>query len=682
MATDDYNYDVQLPGPNDDEDGADIDVGEDAGPPPFVYDEEQPNLCLAFYSHPDGKEAIKKIAKQVLDEVKTARDDSEEYREQKAKDWLIFTGKLPKKSFPFEDSANAHLPIMMENLTRLMFRAVSEMFPDESNVFTFDPMGPDDTEIANAMTRHTNWQLGTRVPGFYRQQHRGILMFYVDGDVSAHSYYDSVRGTNRHDILSTDDIVVPYIYTSTMDDYSDCPFVCRILRYYRYEVEQMKDQWYEVERIIERKAPAWGEEGQELREAAEEWEKIRASSGTRAPYQLYLWEGWLRLPNQTRERYCQVVVDVTTEHVAKLAIHEEPTWDERERFRRETQELSEYTQMLVHYEQNPFIVDPATGAVQPTTPPQAPPWFQEGMVGPEPMRKQPIHMFSHGVCIESLVGNLGFGFGRGQADLNRAANTGLSQFTDSATLANARAFVTTGNLNLDRPLKIAPGRVHQAKGIGSADLKNQILPLETGPANPQLLDLVKFMSDHAESSIQAPGVLSGEPGKSGETFRGIATRVEQATKQLTAATRKYRSFLENIVKNNCRLNALFMPDVEVFSVNDHLKGYVQEKVSREMYTQGYRVKLRADLKFASQATRIQEADMLVTAGVQNPYLAQNAAFNWHAIKKALEARDLHEMVKLLGPEPVPPAMFMAAPPPGQQAKEQAPSENVEQAQPE
>jgi hypothetical protein len=39
---------------------------------------------------------------------------------------------------------------------------------------------------------------------------------------------------------------------------------------------------------------------------------------------------------------------------------------------------------------------------------------------------------------------------------------------------------------------------------------------------------------------------------------------------------------------------------------------------------------------------------------------QNAAFNYAALKKALEVRDLHDMVPLLGPEP-PPAQQFALP---------------------
>mgnify|MGYP000738842472 CR=1 FL=1 len=35
-----------------------------------------------------------------------------------------------------------------------------------------------------------------------------------------------------------------------------------------------------------------------------------------------------------------------------------------------------------------------------------------------------------------------------------------------------------------------------------------------------------------------PDVYSGEPGKSAETYRGLATRVEQATKPLTAIAQR------------------------------------------------------------------------------------------------------------------------------------------------
>src|SRR6185436_8615525 len=122
--------------------------------------------------------------------------------------------------------------------------------------------------------------------------------------------------------------------------------------------------------------------------------------------------------------------------------------------------------------------------------------------------------------------------------LNRAANIALSQFTDSATLANIWSIITT-DIEFEDEFEISPGHHNKAIGVSAEQLHKSIYELKPSQANPQLMDLVSFMTEFGQSAAQAPQVLSGEPGKSGETYRGIATRIEQATKQLSESTRGY-----------------------------------------------------------------------------------------------------------------------------------------------
>lgn len=279
----------------------------------------------------------------------------------------------------------------------------------------------------------------------------------------------------------------------------------------------------------------------------------------------------------------------------------------------------------------------------------------------------PIRMFSHGVCFEPMTGSLGLGLGRPLADYNRAANVALSQFTDAATLGNAKGFIVADTVDFERPFNWAPGKINKAKGVTGIELKNAILPIDPGAANPQLLQLVQLMQANGQAAAQAPDVLSGEPGKSGETYRGIATRIEQATKQLTVVGRRFANFVKQVLKNNARLNAVFLREEELFlATQDATRTMRPLKVSKELYQRGYKFEIKADMTFAGKSERIAESDQIAQMWTAFPPMQQpgGAPFLQLALKHCLEARGQREFVPYLGPIPPPPQTPFGLPPPG------------------
>ena len=196
----------------------------------LVYDDDSENLVRDFMDFEEGKEFLKKVARKVKDDFDRGYSDSTQYRERFKNDWKLFCGELPPKDFPNQYSANAHVPVMLENLSRLTARASSELYGDWQNVFGVVPMGPEQDGIAETLNRHGNWQIREQIPDFRRQMgDRYMLAFFWIGDVTVHSYYDPERQQNRHEVLTPDEFVVPFTFTSTMPDYSDVPWRCKIL---------------------------------------------------------------------------------------------------------------------------------------------------------------------------------------------------------------------------------------------------------------------------------------------------------------------------------------------------------------------------------------------------------------------------------------------------------------------
>jgi len=689
-------------------------LDEDGKPiPDLFYDEESPNLVEVFAANPEGKKALEQIGDRAIRDFDADWDANGQRREQFKKDWGIFSGNLPKKTWPFAESANTHVPIAFENTTRNWARAFAELFGDWTDVFGVAPLGPNDEDMAQLLTLHGNWQLRQQIPDFKRQMARGMLLFFFLGDVTCHSFWNPETEQNRHEILTLDEFVVPYGKTSTMPDYSDQPHRSKILKLYRHEIEARRTMWQNVDELIADNIPSLEDEPEQTisddlaKARGVEAEVSEEKSPPNAPYKFIQYEGWLRLPNQSNDRFCQVVVEYKTKKVMQLLILEEPDWQDVQRFESQEQELRDYQAQMQAFlqaqeqqqmamgqlQQEAATAAPEMGmaqneavqqslegaamAAQAMQPPAPPGWTQDPedpknpddpATQPRPPKRVPVHLFSHGVLIESLVGGLGLGYGSMQCDFNRAANTALSQFTDAATFANIPFFIAPDILQLPDRLEVSPGKVQKIPGVGMEEIQNALIPIKLPPANPQLIEVVDKMVGYGQSSMQSPSVLSGEPGKSGETARGMLGRIEQATKQLSVSTRMFADpFLCQILRNNAQLNVVNLKDEELFHVAA-AKGQIpsQMKIGRRMYERNYHVEIRADLRFVSQSQKVQEADEMAMMVKQFPQLQQNQAFCYMVMKKMLQARKQDDMIPLLGQMPPPPQFFGTAslPPPG------------------
>lgn len=641
------------------------------------FSDDEPNLVPVFMGTKEGRLALKDISDRVSRDFDADWEASSEYRRRVAEDNRLRDGDLPPKEYPFKNCANAHVPSMLELESRLTARIEDEVFGDWSEVAQFLPTGAMDKDWAEAVTLHSNWQVREKLDGFQRQMSRAVLMFTHVGDVTVHSYWDPLRRQNTHETLTPDEFVTPYVYVTTKTDYSDLPHYTKICRRYRHEMEAMRDDWFDVDRVIEKKKPSFEDEPDSpIREARAELEGIETPEDGEAPYKILWYEGWLELPGRDTQRWCQVIMDHATKALLCVSIHEEVNWQEQQRFEQQSAEMASYQQgVQAHQDAHAQIAQNAEtlqthlpnmhpGAAEPVVnmlaqhqaqiqpPPPPPAWMKTPAAKPAPPRKDPIYMFAHGVCIESLTGNLGLSFGRILADLNRAQDVALSAFIDAAHLANTGFAMTTEQVEMEDPIEIAPGAFLKLPGVTAGQIDANVKFVSFPPANGQLLQLVETFGQMAEAAMQAPNVLSGEPGKSGETFRGINTRVEQATKALTVPTRHFCLLFAQVMRNNAKLNATYLDDEEVFQVLNHAIGQYQTvTVGKKMYERNYSVSVIADLSFTSKAQRITEADELLAMPRALPPLQSNLGFQYATAVLALRARGRSDIIPRMGAAP-------------------------------
>ena len=701
MDDEEPNYDDEV-GIDETDDPADtvtIDDGEQAAPvdDSFVYDEDSLNLATDFDAHPDGQDALKKLGTKIVDEFESDWESCSKWRQQNADDWRLFCGDLPAKSGDFAWSANVHVPIMLENLTRVWFRMMGELFDDWSSVFGVSSLGPQDEDQAALLSLHGNWQIRNQIKDFPRQMFVGTLAYLNVGDVTFHSYYDEAKQMNRHECLSPDEFCIPWSAKTMMPDYSDAPHLTRVLLKQKHEIEEMRDTWFDVDAILKKgDEPDYDEDPEmPLADTVNETMGVdKPEDNVGAPRKILWYEGWAELPNQTRQRYIQAIVDLRSAHVLRLTIHEEPSWQDKAKYKRQLDELAAFRAQQADHAAAMQQQDTAVQKVGQATaegsagpeqamqalqtiqqnapqPPVPPAWMQDPndpSETPQQPDKQPIYLFTHGVCVEPGAGSLGLGYGRMQADFNRAANTMASQSVDSNTLSNCKTFIAAGDVEWETgTFKLQPGAINKVKGMSPQELKDSLIPFAFADGNPALMGMVEKISEWAQSSIQGPDVLSGESGKSGETARGISARIEQATKQLSVVARKFvMEVLTRLLKNNAYLNSIYLPDDELFEMEANLipPGMTPPfKVGRDMYARNYQIEIRADLRFATQTQRVGEADDALQLVMHNPMTANNAALVYAAMVACLVARGKRELIPMLGQRPQMPQQPFGPPPP-------------------
>lgn len=670
---------------------------------PFEYDENELNLVKAFKAHPEGRAALRRISQKCLGDFESAWNATERFRKNMADIWKLFSGVLDPKDPPFDKMANAHVPILMENTIRMVFRQAYELFGNWTNVFGVTPLGPDDERTARLLSLHGNWQIRKRIKDFKRQiGHRGLLIFDLFGDVTCHSYWDAQRRSNRHEILTANEFVCANAHVSTMPDYSDVSWVAKIIHMDGYELRKMDGAWEDVGTTLKSMPPDWEDSTitRELRDVVDKAIGVDSTEYKTTQYRIIQYEGWLNLPGQDRDRYCKVLIDWQSRTVLSLNIHERIDPFDKQRFDFEMQQYQQWQQGMAEHQAllqerdatkmsalelahsvDPTGDGPAQGiamarAIEEMQLPEPPPMPEWMMGNPEAVPREPefepIRMFAHGVNIEPIQGILGLGTGSIHAAQNKAANIALSMFIDQGTLGNFKNFLIKGDVRAPEKFKIEPGKFHPIEG--ATDLTKDVMPLDFGEANPQLVQLVEMLVRFGNTVSNTPEVLSGESGKSGETAQGLSARIEQATKMLSVPTGKYADFVTTILQNNAKLNAIFLEDVEWFSVLNHdptigPMGVGQFNVGRAMYDRPYDVEISADLKFTSTSQRISEADALVQLPQAVPELAANFAFKHAVISKSFEARNRFDLIGLMGAPPPPPQVFgmptsPPAPPPG------------------
>jgi hypothetical protein len=548
-------------------------------------------------------------------------------------------------------------------------------------MFTALPAGALSKDRADIVTLHDNWQFQKDIPDFKQQIRRFIQEFFKSGMGIMHSYFDADTGKNRHEYLGPEEFVFPYTWKPPMADMSDVQRKTRVWRKHKRQMIRLaKAGDYDEEqldKVFKQHEEGDNDDGTDhpLKDLQDKFQgKDRDQQKTDAPFMLLEQQTFTTFPGDEDETAVRVVVEYHSKVVLAIYKREVDDPDDSARFERETQEFAQYVslsskhmevmqsnQQLLERMQMPDI-NPEEGLMvaqqvrtQTPPPPPMPQWMEfdeSGMpVQPKPCRRKVLEQFSCGTCIENPDGSHGLGIGTLLVSHQKAINILLNQFVDAGTQAQSNTLVMHENLKLPPGVTtIAPNTITRVRGLPPDAIEKSIWKIPTTPPNPQLLSAISMQKEAADGIANAPDVLSGE--KDGpETFRGQATRVEQAVKQLTVFAGNIVEMLTNLIKVNALLNYYNLPNSKMLVILDPRDRKAHEvTVTRDLYKDDYAVCFSADLRFASKAQRIAEADDvlgMLTKGIPPQLFTQvfdSPKVVANAVRKCLQARDMFDLV--------------------------------------
>jgi hypothetical protein len=622
------------------------------------------------------KFVTEELPKKVINEFTEDWDSRSKFREKNKERVKLFLGDLNEKSEPFKHCANMHHPILLERILRLTFRTYAELFPPGRPFCKVIPSSNVSDERARVLTLASNWQFSKEISDFPKHAQRALIDFFLDGYCVFFSYRDLDTDTNRHDHLSVDEVVWPYTWKTSRVDMSDVPRITRILRMYKRDLRKMQARGFyaQVDEAIKQAGSNDLDIDHVIKDLVDKFEGVdRTENLTGAPYTLLEYHGWVEIPGMDEEVPMRVVVEYKSKTVLGIYRREYDDPDDRVRFDQQNAEFTQWHkdagqymqamaleqqlhQHLAHPGVNPTeatMVAHQLDAERPNPPPQ-PSWMEQDDKGeaqpPKKCKQLVINPFSIGVCIENPNGGP-LGIGTLLLPFQAAANIITNQFIDQGTLANSMSGFLHESVKLPPGMtSVSPNEVIRVRGISAEALQTSFLRITAPPPNPQLLNGVKMQLDAADGVSSAEGVLSGEK-EGAETFRGQATRVEQATMQISVPAGNFVLVLSQIVRNNFLLDSQYMPDEKTMDVIDPMTNKMTPiKVGRDMYKNNYAVSFTSDLSFSSRASKTAEADDvlgMLTKGVppQLATMSLQAPIYAEAIKRCLMARGMNELVQ-------------------------------------
>lgn len=632
------------------------------GPPEVVN--------LAEYLDDEKRE---QIAARVLRDYDADVDSSSKHMARMRRNAELYASVMPPKVWPFDRAANVNVPIVTYTVLQIQGRLYDMSLPAKGELFHSLPVNQTDEELdrANRTELYLNYLCRHEIPGFAQIYDELLFQMCMYGSAFMAYSWNEVEGHVQPECIPCQDMVVPYQARSKSPQMHGVPRYTRIrwMTWHDLKEKGADGYFYGTEDI----KPVDGSErdDSDFRQTVDEIAGMEPGGSTteeddeRRVLEMHI--RWLTLPDAPEKHpsldgkaHAVIAwVDENTSKLLRLVVREEPDPKDKARFDQELQAQQQArAQVAAFVQANGTQVDPMSGQLVPMQrPPEVPP-------DPQPPRVREVTFFTHYRAFPS-EGFYGLGYGDMCGPLNEAVNTIINQSIDRATVNNSRGGFVSRQLRFQRgPILMQPGQFVEVDAPPAA-MKDGLQVAPAIPSDPDTIRFAQMIESWAQRTAGSGDTLSGEPIGANETARAAMLRNENAQKQISVLGSRVISYMKNDVDMIWRLLSVFLPDQATASVPGKDGQPTSIPVSRADFIADQRVFPAADPRVTSRAQRIQDANDAWQMAVGNPLMAQNPQVLHALTERMLHARDMTDLIPMLGPAQPPP------PPPIPQTAENA-----------
>lgn len=623
----------------------------------------------------DGAPWLEEEGKRVVERCKLDEDNREPFMKRIANQLKLFTGMLDKLKFPTEGADAPHMPLLLKALLSHWSRTVDQVLPASGAIVHPVPTSFEDSERADRVELHLNWQLRSRIPEYIPGHCDSIMAWLQAGSTFRVGFWDPVRKVPNFEHVPIDYMVLPYACKDSDPLMRKVPRKTWIRHMTRHELEEWAETGYLVgvdelyadgysarspytdpSKVIETVDKVQGVTKPEQMSSDKDLDQARAIL-----VQYY----WALLPGIDKIKPVCCWVDRQTKKVLCLTIRQMDDSVDRARFENQQREF-EAAQASMQQQQ--AMAPQAGQSGIPDT------LSANGPKEPAPVKTVTLDTIVHYRLFPNPNGIYGLGVGYLLEGPNEFIDKILGDLWVAGKFQNTQSgFISDfaqGNKRGD--IQWEPGKFHTI-ACQPEELDKAIKPFQFGPPSATLMELAKWIHEESSSQTASQDTMSGEQGTSRETATSVQERNANANQVVNLMTRMYLIAFAEEVKIIAHMNSVYMEDVEYFSTvvpSKERPGEMDNKtgisIARADYLEDYDLTFAADARMGSKATRVNEAGSLMDRIAQSPLIKdpqRGPMLLWTGMRNLFKAMERPDFEAAIGQPPMPP-------PPPQPASQQ------------
>jgi chaperonin GroES len=551
---------------------------------PEPVEPENNNIAASL----DDKE-LREISSKVIRDFEQDLESRAEWEEKHAQ-WLkIYYQEDVPEMGPWSGSSEESIPVMAEAVNQFQSRSYKAFFPTRYFVDAIPVGNPSRgaRERAERVGKHMSYQLSVLDRSYKKNKAEMFTAVALDGSDFTKSYYSPTKKRTIIERVRALDLVVPYGTGPRRLEEIERKTQIKFMSLNETKILK-RDGWF-----IEDAQPWNGESGGEIQTTIEDAEGITKQTN------------YVNDESECciLEQHC--LLDLDEDGISEPYI----VWVDRQS--RKTLRI----QIRYEVDENGIPVD----------------------------NKEPIEYFTHYQFLPNPNGFYGLGFGFLLGKMNKALNKLVRLFIDGNELHVVGNTTSLVSESLGLPGDTYELSMGKANKIPRSvdDIRKHFLPMSFEAPSPQTLQAIELLTAHANKLSTNSDILSGNPDKVYQPTAMLAM-IEQGL-QLFSSVQEFLGYsMEDELQKVYRINSKYLEDDQYFVWGDE-----QISVTREDYTDDFRVVPIFDPKYSTRSAKLSKAQAVYEFTIDNPLMAQDEESLYSASLMVLEALDVEDIDVML-----------------------------------